>query len=85
MKLVATIVGSIKADLETEVRRISAATASGVRDAGQGLKSELRSQEPKTPVPGPGGISNTFEMQGAYDATDAAMVLATLVNDVASY
>lgn len=41
--------------------------------------------KPKAPVSGPGGISVSFELKGAYDATDAAMAVVTLVNDVASY
>ncbi len=44
MKLTATIVGSLKAGLAAELRRIERATAAGVRDAGEGLKGELRGQ-----------------------------------------
>ncbi len=44
MKLGAAIVGSVKADLEAEVRRIERAVPAGVKDAGAGLKGELRKQ-----------------------------------------
>ena len=44
MKLGAAIVGSVKADLEAEVRRIERAVPTGVKEAGSGLKGELRKQ-----------------------------------------
>jgi hypothetical protein len=44
MKLGAAIVGSIKADLEAEVRRIERAVPAGIKEAGSGLKGELRKQ-----------------------------------------
>ena len=44
MKLAATIVGSLKAGFETEMRRIEQAVAAGVKEAGEGLKGELRRQ-----------------------------------------
>ena len=44
MKLAATIARSIQADLQAELRDISRAVASGTRDAGRGLKAELRRQ-----------------------------------------
>ncbi|MCW5700085.1 MAG: hypothetical protein KIT00_09605 [Rhodospirillales bacterium] len=44
MKLAATIVGSLKADLQAEVRQIEKAIAAGVKEAGDGLKGELRRQ-----------------------------------------
>jgi len=44
MKLAATIAGSIKADLEAEVRRIERAVPAGVKEGGVGLKGELRKQ-----------------------------------------
>ena len=44
MKLGAAIVGSIRADLEAEVRRIERAVPVGVKEAGSGLKGELRKQ-----------------------------------------
>jgi len=44
MKLGAAIVGSVKADLEAEVRRIERAVPVGVKEAGAGLKGELRKQ-----------------------------------------
>ena len=44
MKLGAVIVGSIKADLDAEVRRIERAVPAGVKEAGSGLKGELQKQ-----------------------------------------
>jgi hypothetical protein len=44
MKFVATIARSIKKDLETEMRRTGKAVASGVKEAGGGLKTDLRKQ-----------------------------------------
>jgi len=44
MKLAATIVGSIKADLQAEMRGIEKAVAAGVKEAGDGLKGSLREQ-----------------------------------------
>lgn len=44
MKLAATIVGSIKADLQGEMRGIEKAVAGGVKEAGDGLKGSLRKQ-----------------------------------------
>jgi hypothetical protein len=44
MKLGAAIVGSIEADMAAEVRRIERAVPAGVKDAGSGLKGELRKQ-----------------------------------------
>lgn len=44
MKLAATIVGSIKADLQAEMRGIEKAVAAGVKEAGDGLKGSLRKQ-----------------------------------------
>ena len=44
MKLAATIVGSIKADLQAEMRDIEKAVAAGVKEAGDGLKGSLRKQ-----------------------------------------
>ena len=42
MKLAATIVGSIKADLQAEMRGIEKSVAAGVKEAGDGLKGSLR-------------------------------------------
>lgn len=39
----------------------------------------------KAQAAGPGGISQTFEWQGEYDATAGHSLAATLVNDVAGY
>ncbi|HRI93019.1 MAG TPA: hypothetical protein PLS93_15395, partial [Accumulibacter sp.] len=39
----------------------------------------------KAPITGSGGISQTFEWQGEYDATAGHSLAATLVNDVAGY
>jgi hypothetical protein len=44
MKLAATITRSLQADLQAELRDIERAVASGTRDAGRGLKTELRRQ-----------------------------------------
>ena len=44
MKLTATIVGSLKADMQAELRRIERAVPSGVKAAGDGLKGSLRKQ-----------------------------------------
>ena len=44
MKLAATIVGSIKTDMQGEMRGIEKAVAAGVREAGDGLKGSLRKQ-----------------------------------------
>ena len=44
MKLAATVVGSLKAGLEAELRQVERASAAGVKEAGDGLKGELRRQ-----------------------------------------
>jgi len=44
MKLAATIVGSMKADMQAEMRGIEKAVAAGVKEAGDGLKGSLRKQ-----------------------------------------
>ena len=44
MKLAATMAGSVLADMESEVRSISKAVTAGVKDAGRGLKGDLRKQ-----------------------------------------
>ena len=44
MKLAATIAGSIKAGMEAEMRTISKAVTAGVKEAGRGLKADLRKQ-----------------------------------------
>jgi hypothetical protein len=44
MKLVATLARSLQADMQAELRDIERAVASGTRDAGRGLKTELRRQ-----------------------------------------
>jgi hypothetical protein len=44
LKLVATIARSLQADMQTELRDIERAVTSGTRDAGRGLKTELRRQ-----------------------------------------
>jgi len=44
MKLAATIVGSIKADMQAEMRGIEKAVAASVKEAGDGLKWSLRKQ-----------------------------------------
>ncbi len=44
MKLTTTITGSIKAGMEAEMRTISKAVTAGVKEAGRGLKADLRKQ-----------------------------------------
>jgi hypothetical protein len=44
MKLVATVARSLHADMQAELRDIERAVASGTREAGRGLKTELRRQ-----------------------------------------
>jgi hypothetical protein len=44
MKLVATFARSLQAGMQAELRNIESAVASGTRDAGRGLKTELRRQ-----------------------------------------
>jgi hypothetical protein len=44
MKLTATIIRSVEADMQAELRHVERAVASGTRDAGHGLKTELRRQ-----------------------------------------
>jgi hypothetical protein len=44
MKLTATIIRSVEADMQAELRHVERAVASGTRDAGRGLKTELRRQ-----------------------------------------
>ena len=44
MKLAATMVGSLKADMRAELRRIERAVPGGVKAAGDGLKGSLRKQ-----------------------------------------
>jgi len=42
-------------------------------------------ERPSKPVEGPGGLQATIAYRAAYDASDAAMVTVTLVNDVETY
>jgi hypothetical protein len=44
MKLAATIIHSLEADMQAELRDIERAVAGGIRDAGRGLRTELRRQ-----------------------------------------
>jgi hypothetical protein len=44
MKLAATITRSLQADMQRELRDLERAVAGGTRDAGRGLKTELRRQ-----------------------------------------
>ena len=44
MKLIATIVRSVEASIQSELRDIERAVATGTRDAGRGLRTELRQQ-----------------------------------------
>jgi hypothetical protein len=48
MKLAAAIVRSLQADMRAELRDIEHAVATGTRDAGRGLKTELRRQVAST-------------------------------------
>jgi Family of unknown function (DUF6441) len=44
MKLTATIIRSVEADMQAELRHVERAVASGTREAGRGLRTELRRQ-----------------------------------------
>jgi hypothetical protein len=44
MKLVATLGRSLQADMQVELRNIERAVTTGTRDAGRGLRTELRRQ-----------------------------------------
>jgi hypothetical protein len=44
VKLAATIAGSLQADMQAELRDLERAVAAGTRDAGRGLRAELRRQ-----------------------------------------
>jgi hypothetical protein len=44
MKLAAAITRSLQVDLQAELRDIEGAVSSGTRDAGRGLRTELRRQ-----------------------------------------
>jgi hypothetical protein len=44
MKLAAAVVRSLQADMQAELRDIERAVATGTRDAGRGLRTELRRQ-----------------------------------------
>ena len=44
MKLVAALARSLQADMQVELRNIERAVTTGTRDAGRGLKTELRRQ-----------------------------------------
>jgi hypothetical protein len=44
MKLVATLARSLQADMQTELRNLEHAVSGGTREAGRGLKTELRRQ-----------------------------------------
>src|SRR5687768_2729210 len=44
MKLVTTLARSLQADMQVELRNIERAVTTGIRDAGRGLKTELRRQ-----------------------------------------
>src|SRR5918993_4697475 len=44
MQVVATIARSLQSDMQAELRAIEHAVATGTRDAGRGLKTELRRQ-----------------------------------------
>jgi Family of unknown function (DUF6441) len=44
MKLIATVVRSLRADMQAELREVERAVATGTREAGRGLRTELRPQ-----------------------------------------
>jgi Family of unknown function (DUF6441) len=44
MKLAATIARSLQAEMQGELRKVERAVATGTRDAGRGLRTELRRQ-----------------------------------------
>jgi hypothetical protein len=44
MKLVTPLARSLQADMQVELRNIERAVSSGTREAGRGLKTELRRQ-----------------------------------------
>jgi hypothetical protein len=44
MKLTATVIRSVEAGIRAELRHIESAVAAGTRDAGRGLRTELRRQ-----------------------------------------
>ncbi len=44
MKLGATIIGSLMADMQAEAKRIERGVAAGIKEAGAGLKGDLRKQ-----------------------------------------
>jgi Family of unknown function (DUF6441) len=44
MKLAATTLRSLQADMQAELREIESAVSSGTREAGRGLRTELRRQ-----------------------------------------
>jgi hypothetical protein len=44
MKLAATVVRSLRADMQAELREVERAVATGTREAGRGLRTELRRQ-----------------------------------------
>jgi hypothetical protein len=51
MKLAAVLTRSLQADLQAELRDIESAVAGGTRDAGRGLRTELRRQVVYTRAP----------------------------------
>ena len=51
MKLVATLARSLQADMQVELRNIESAVTTGSRDAGRGLKTELRRKAAERPNP----------------------------------
>jgi len=76
MKLAASITGSILADMETEVRTLSKAVTAGVKDAGRGLKGDLRKQVVAAGL-GP-RLARTWR-ENTYPRGKSSMRAATLV------
>ncbi len=76
MKLAATITGSILADMETEVRTLSRAVTAGIKEAGRGLKGDLRKQVVAAGL-GP-RLARTWR-ERTYPRNKSSMRAATLV------
>ena len=76
MKLSATIAGSIMAGMEVEVRTISKAVTAGIKEAGRGLKGDLRKQVVAAGL-GP-RLARTWR-ERTYPRNKSSMRAATLV------
>ena len=76
MRLSATIAGSIMADMESEARTISKAVTAGIKEAGRGLKGDLRKQVVAAGL-GP-RLARTWR-EKTYPRNKSSMRAATLV------